>query len=105
MKKVTVAVLAIAAASLSMGAHAANIAGTNDSIETQLCVAAASGNNAKFHRVVRQSQQSMHYIAKSVECNGINIKDFAAIHGADTISSKLARYKAKTDLTGVTAKL
>ncbi|MBE0364616.1 hypothetical protein PULV_a2345 [Pseudoalteromonas ulvae UL12] len=104
MKKVTIAVLAIAAASFSMGAHAANITGTNDSIETQLCVAAASGNNAKFHRAVRQSQQSIRFIGKSVACNGINIKDFAAMHGADVISAKLARYQDKTDFLTATAK-
>ena len=104
MKKLTVAVLTIAALG-AFNVNAAQFSGSDNSVETQICLAVASDSKGKLHRAVRQSQQSMSYIAQSVKCNGMSLSQFAAEHGASDISKQLVRVNRPINVKTVTAKL
>ncbi|MFT4655056.1 MAG: hypothetical protein ACJA0G_001031 [Kangiellaceae bacterium] len=73
----------------------------DNSIESKICVAAATASNARMNSTVKQmsSTKLMHtkytLIANEIRCNGINVADFAAQAGNIEVAKKLKSYRTK----------
>ena len=73
----------------------------DNSIESKICVAAATASNARMNSIVKQmsSTKLMHtkyaLIANELKCNGINVANFAAQAGNIEVANKLKSYRAK----------
>ena len=93
MKKLTLAALSAIATMASVSVNAATFEATNNSAETNLCIAAAKGNTSQFYQALRQQQRDIRTVAKGVKCNGIEIAQFAKQHGANKIAKKLSRFQ------------
>ena len=91
MKKLTITALAALATLASINASATVFEATNNSAETNICVAAAKGNTSKFYQTLRQQQRDIRTVAKGVKCNGVDIAQFAKVNGANKIARKLSR--------------
>lgn len=93
MKKLTLAALSAIATIASISVNAATFEATNNSAETNICVAAAKGNTSKFYQTLRQQQRDIGTVAKGVKCNGVDIAQFAKVNGANKIAKKLSRFQ------------
>ncbi|AXT31869.1 DUF3718 domain-containing protein [Pseudoalteromonas tunicata] len=93
MKKLTIAVITSIATMATLSVNAASFEATNNSLETNLCMVAATGDTSQFYRTLRQQQREIRDVAKSVHCNGVSIAKFAKEHGATQIAKKLARFQ------------
>ena len=93
MKKLTLAALSAIATIASISVNAATFEATNNSAETNICVAAAKGNTSKFYQTLRQQQRDIRTVAKGVKCNGVDIAQFAKVNGANKIAKKLSRFQ------------
>lgn len=68
-------------AGLSMTTHATDLSAGDNSIATELCMVAASGNRAAMVNQIKASGKSMQFIAQHINCNGENILAFVEQHG------------------------
>ena len=93
MKKLTLAALSAIATIASISVNATTFEATNNSAETNICVAAAKGNTSKFYQTLRQQQRDIRTVAKGVKCNGVDIAQFAKVNGANKIAKKLSRFQ------------
>jgi hypothetical protein len=75
------ALVTCVAASFSMTTHATDLVAADQSIATDLCLTAASGNRAAMVNQMKASGKSMQFIAKNIHCNGENILAFVDQHG------------------------
>lgn len=62
-------------------ANASTLIAKDQSLTTELCMTAASGNRAKMHNTIKNSGYSKSYIYYNVKCNDQNITEFVAQHG------------------------
>ena len=74
IKKVISVVLVMVA--MATSAQAGSFKPADDSVTTDLCMAAISGNRAAMHNEVKASGLSLNYIAQNVQCNGENILSY-----------------------------
>lgn len=79
IKKIVIATLVITG--FSIQAHASDLVAADQSIATDLCLTAASGNRAAMVNQMKASGKSMQFIAKNINCNGENILAFVERHG------------------------
>jgi len=88
-------------------ANASNLVANDDSITTQLCMAAASGKRTVLHNTIKNSGLSKSFIVYNVKCNDKNITDFVVYHGesSEKINAVLnrARTKGKVSINDVAA--
>jgi hypothetical protein len=73
---VTMLILGVSATS-----QATEVKAADKSAMTNLCMTALSGNRAAMHNNIKASGYSKNYVAKNVNCNGINILAFIQQHG------------------------
>ena len=82
-------------------AHAATYTAADDSMESQLCVAAATSSKLKMHQQVVSVRPSImaaknyKLIANKLYCNNINVVQFAINAGNEDVASKLNQYRAQ----------
>lgn len=79
IKKTVVAALVITG--FSVQAKASDLVAANQSIATNLCLTAASGNRAAMVNQIKATGKSLQFIAKHINCNGENILAFVEQHG------------------------
>ena len=71
----------------------------DDSIESEMCVSAATDSVNKFRRTVtlnlpmRSPIASMRLISNKLNCNGDNIETFAQLTQNDAVAQYLGRFK------------
>lgn len=75
--------------------HAATFEAKNNSITTQICIAAAKGHRARLHKTIKDSGLSSIYVTNKVKCNDQNITAFVTEHGKspDAINNMLNKYR------------
>jgi hypothetical protein len=61
--------------------NASTLVAKDNSISTELCMTAASGNRAAMHNAIKNSRLSKSYVVYNIKCNAQNITDFIAQHG------------------------
>jgi len=71
------------------------IKATNNSVSTEICVAAAKGKLMRFNQTVSESRLSMKRVTNVVSCNGLDIASFAQEQGADKIAKKINNYRSQ----------
>lgn len=74
----------LVAAGLSVSAQASSLQSADESIATNLCMTAASGNRAAMHNEIKASGKSVQFVAKNITCNGENILAFVESHGKNS---------------------
>ena len=80
----TVILSALVVSSLSLSAQAKDFTSANNSVFTELCMTAVSGNRAAMHNQIASSGYSKSFIARNVQCNGENIASFVAKNGRNS---------------------
>ena len=103
MGKATKGIITLAVTmGLAMTANAAEFVAKDNSLETRLCITAATATKAQMGHLARNMKlgstgNSTGYgynkIANSVYCNGENITDFAFKVGNIEVADKLAEYR------------
>jgi hypothetical protein len=74
---------------------------TDNSIESSICVAAATGSNLRMNALIKNISSSKfmnrkyRLVANQLSCNGINVADFAALAGNTNVANKLKSYRGK----------
>lgn len=76
----TIATLTIALSSIG-AANAASIVPENNSITSNLCATAASGNRAAMHNAIKESGLSKSFVVYNVKCNDESITSFVKNYG------------------------
>jgi hypothetical protein len=95
------AVLALTTANLANAGESKTYVSQDNSIESNMCVAAATASKLRMNSVVKEvlSTKNMHakyqLVANKISCNGINVADFAAQAGNIDIANKLKSYRTK----------
>lgn len=74
----------LVATGLSITAQASSLQAADDSLATNLCMTAASGNRAAMHNEIKASGKSAEFVAKNITCNGENILAFVENHGKNS---------------------
>lgn len=103
ISKTKLLLIAVSLTSANIAAAGTNKAyvAQNDSIETKICVAAATGSKMHMNRVVNQLSSSKlintkyELVANELSCNGVNVAEFAAQAGNYDVSKKLMSYRTK----------
>lgn len=90
MKSRTTALTIIALTSLFTGSALASVefTPTDDSVTSNLCVTAASGNKWKFHNQIKASALDKKYVAEEMTCNGLTVSAFVDQYGKNGDSIK-----------------
>ncbi|MBT3133994.1 DUF3718 domain-containing protein [Alteromonas sp. ALT199] len=90
MKSRTTALTIIALTSLFTGSALASVEFTpsDDSVTSNLCVTAASGNKWKFHNQIKASALDKKYVAEEMTCNGLTVSAFVDQYGENGDSIK-----------------
>jgi virulence-associated protein VapD len=87
---------------LAMSAHAAKYVPTDNSIETALCVKAATASTSQMDWQVRRlnpgsmsstTTNGYKSIVNSVYCNGVDITEFAASSGNLEVAEKMEKFR------------
>lgn len=105
-------VLGLFVTSALSSAHAATYVAADDSIESKLCVAAATKSKiallaqSKHLKPATLGYRNLRFMANNLYCNGVNIAEFAQRAGNDRVALQLNRYRKKTvqiqDIASVT---
>ena len=95
--KVLAATIALSSVTLAGSAMAdtKKIQATDNSVSTEICVAAAKDRLVSFNKAVSDSRLSMKKVANAVSCNGLDIASFAQEQGADKIAKKINSYRTQ----------
>ena len=86
-------------ANLASAGNDQSFVATNNSIESKICMAAASASKMRMNSAVKQISPTKHMntkyelVANKLQCNGINIADFAAKAGNIEVAKKLRSYR------------
>ncbi|MEW6996353.1 DUF3718 domain-containing protein [Colwelliaceae bacterium BS250] len=67
----------------------------NNTLEVQMCIAAATNNLMKLKQIARRDAAGIKDITRSVECNNQDITHFAATYGAHKTTKYLSRKAPK----------
>jgi hypothetical protein len=101
VKLMVVVVFSLTTANLATAGNSRTYIANDDSIESEICVAAATGSklhlNSKVKDLSTTKLMSTKYqmVANDLNCNGINIVDFAELAGNIKIANKLRTYRNK----------
>ena len=94
-----VVVFSLTTANVATAGNSRTYVANDDSIESKICVAAATGSklhlNSKVKDLSTTKLMSTKYqiVANNLNCNGINIVDFAEMAGNIQIANKLKSYR------------
>ena len=107
MKTLAIALISgLALSSMAANAGQYQFVAGNNSLSTQLCVAAASNHLMQYNNKAASSGYSKRHIAQTTTCNGINIGSFAEKYDAQRTAKQINRYRTGniiiTDYAGVT---
>lgn len=86
-------------ASLASAGDDQSFVATDNSIESKICAAAANASKMRMNNAVKQISPTKHMhtkyelVANKLQCNGINIADFAAKAGNIEVAKKLRSYR------------
>lgn len=84
---------------LASAANAAQYTAADNSIESKMCVTAATASKMKMHNEIKDfsssklTSKSYRLVANKLYCNGINVAEFARQAGNEEIAQKLAKYR------------
>lgn len=104
------AITAALAATLALPATAANnehtrgqykFVGTDNTLETKLCLTAVSDQVRQFKRQIADTGLRRSRIAKGLKCNDVNVTVFAYQYGANTTGDFLNRYNKVLGKTSI----
>ncbi len=99
--KVLLVALALTTANLASAGDSLTYVASDNSIESKLCVAAATASKTRVNTIVKQvsstklTRKNYTLVANELSCNGINIADFAAQAGNIAVANKLKSYRTK----------
>lgn len=95
-------VLGLFVTSAMSSAHAATYEAGDDSIESKLCVAAATKSRiallaqSKYLKPATVGHSNLRFMANHLYCNGVNIAEFAQRAGNERVALRLNRYRKKS---------
>lgn len=95
----TIVLATIIAMSFTVSAQAAKLIAVDESIATNLCVTAATGNRAAMHNTIKSSGYSSKFIASKIECNGENLLSFVENNGTNSESMLRMLDRTKTSVS------
>ena len=99
--KLLLVAIALTTANLATAGIGKSYVAQDNSIESKICVVAATGSKARLNSAVDQisSTKMMHQkytlLANKLSCNGMNVADFAAEAGNVKVASMLKSYRTK----------
>lgn len=88
----------------SLTANAANYVAADNSIESEICVLAATASKAKMNDAVKKIKpglslatmaNSYRLVANQLYCNGVDVAEFAMQAGNDSVAHKFQRYQSE----------
>ncbi len=90
MKSRITAIAIVALTSVFTGSALASVEfkPTDDSVTSNLCVAAATGNRWKLHEQIKESALDKKYVAQDMTCNGLSVAAFVDQYGKNGDSIK-----------------
>ena len=91
MKTLVKSIATVAIATMFTGAAMAStqIEAADDSVTSNLCVAAATGNKWKLHKELKLSAVDKQYVASEMTCNGMSVAEFVDQYGANSEAIKM----------------
>ena len=99
--KLLLVAIALTTANIATAGNGKSYVAQDNSIESKICVAAASGSKTRLNSAVDQisptkmMHQKYALLANKLSCNGINVADFAAEAGNEEVASMLKSYRTK----------
>ena len=84
---------------LASAANAAQYKAADNSLESELCVSAATSSKLKMHSDIKDfrssalASENYKLVANKLYCNGMNIAEFAEQAGNFDVAEKLAKYR------------
>ncbi len=71
---------------------------TNNSITTQICIAAVEDNKSKLRNTIKENRLAKSYVSNEIKCNDLHIMEFVAKYSKSPakINNLLSKYKKKT---------
>lgn len=99
--KLLLVAVALSTATIASAGNKQSYVAQDNSIESKICVAAASASKMRMNNAVKSISPAKHMSAKyelvanKLSCNGINIADFAAKAGNIDVANKLKSYRSK----------
>ncbi|MBA6257944.1 MULTISPECIES: DUF3718 domain-containing protein [unclassified Colwellia] len=94
-----IAVATIITLGFSISAQAAKVTAIDNSIATNLCVTAATGNRAAMYKSIKSSGYSSKYVANNIECNGKNLLSFVEHNGKNSAAMLKLLDRTKTSVS------
>lgn len=102
-KAVIIGALAVSGLLASTGASAAKMPVSLEKDLVKVCEAIRDNNRLRLHQAVKDSGLSFRTLADKLVCNGQDMLEFAATHGADDTHELIAR-RTDLDSRSLTAK-
>ncbi|WP_448568361.1 DUF3718 domain-containing protein [Thalassotalea ganghwensis] len=80
-KKIASITIAAVTSILAFSSQAVELKAGDDSIYTDLCITAASGNRAVLHNAIKATGMSKKFISTKVQCNSKDMISFVSQYG------------------------
>lgn len=99
--KLLLVALALTTANLATAGNSQTYLAQDNSIESKICVAAATGSKLRMNTAVKNisptklMRTNYELVANNVSCNGMNVAEFAKQAGNIEIANKLMSYRSK----------
>jgi hypothetical protein len=92
MKNLTksIAIIALACSSIGFAQAANEFVATNNTTDTEICVAAAEGNRLKLLKTLKDASLSKNYVVENVQCNELSFVDFVEQYSKE--STKINKF-------------
>jgi len=85
---------------MALSANAATYQAADDTLESKLCVTAATGSKLKMNKAIQQFRSGTNVtanyriVANKLYCNGVDVAEFAATAGNYAVAEKLEGYRS-----------
>ena len=103
MKIKSVGLVAILLSVVTLSSQAIELKAANESALTNLCMTALSGKRVAMHNAIKASGYSKNFIAKNLQCNGVNVLAYVEQYGKNSavMLDVLHRSDANTSITDI----
>ncbi|WP_371376064.1 DUF3718 domain-containing protein [Thalassotalea aquiviva] len=77
----------------------AKLTAGDNSLATNLCMAALQGNSALMSNEIRSSGFSRKYVSQNISCNGLSLYEFAQTYADNPEALARSLYQPKTEIS------
>nr|WP_297349216.1 DUF3718 domain-containing protein [uncultured Glaciecola sp.] len=100
--KLMMVVITLTTTNIATAGNSRLYVANDNSIETRICVAAATGSKLRLKSQIDKISSSKlmspkyRMVANQLNCNGINVADFATLAGNIEVANKLRSYRSNS---------